>query len=74
MVLAKKLKLNPRNLAGRIVANLSTNDIGEPPEVAGPGFINFRFSPEFLAQRLRELALGSASWRGTVAQPQNDRH
>ena len=37
MVLAKKLTLNPRNLASRIVAHLSTNDIGEPAEVAGPG-------------------------------------
>ena len=29
MVLAKKLKLNAKNLATRIVANLSANDIGE---------------------------------------------
>ncbi len=57
MVLGKKLKQNPRNLAGLIVANLSVNDIGTPPEVAGPGFINFRLSPEFLAHRLLELAL-----------------
>jgi arginyl-tRNA synthetase len=57
MILGKKLKQNPRNLAGLIVANLSMNDIGPPPEVAGPGFINFRLSPEFLALRLHELAL-----------------
>jgi len=57
MVLGKKLKQNPRNLADLIVANLSVNDIGTPPEVAGPGFINFRLSPEFLAHRLHELAL-----------------
>jgi len=57
MVLAKKLKLNARNLASRVVANLTTNDIGAQPEVAGPGFINFRLSPEFLAKRLQELAL-----------------
>jgi arginyl-tRNA synthetase len=57
MVLAKKLKQNPKNLAGLIVANLLINDIGTPPEIAGPGFINFRLSPEFLAHRLQELAL-----------------
>jgi arginyl-tRNA synthetase len=57
MVLGKKLKQNPRKLAELIVANLSVNDIGTPPEVAGPGFINFRLSPEFLAHRLLELAL-----------------
>jgi arginyl-tRNA synthetase len=57
MVLGKKLKQNPRNLAGRIVANLSMSDIGPSPEVAGPGFINFKLSPEFLALRLHEFAL-----------------
>jgi arginyl-tRNA synthetase len=57
MVLGKKLRQNPRNLAELIVANLSVNDIGPVPEVAGPGFINFRLSPEFLALGLRELAM-----------------
>jgi arginyl-tRNA synthetase len=57
MVLGKKVKQNPRNLAGLIVENLSMNGIGTPPEVAGPGFINFRLSPEFVAHRLLELAL-----------------
>jgi arginyl-tRNA synthetase len=57
MVLGKKLRQNPRNLAGSIVANLSVHDIGPPPEVAGPGFINFRLSQEFVAHRLYELSL-----------------
>ena len=35
MVLGKKVKQNPRNLAGLIVENLSMNGIGTPPEVAG---------------------------------------
>ncbi|MBV9130863.1 MAG: arginine--tRNA ligase [Verrucomicrobia bacterium] len=55
MVLGKKLKQKPRSLAGRIVAHLSLNDIGIA-EVAGPGFINFRLSPDFLGHRLHELA------------------
>jgi arginyl-tRNA synthetase len=57
MVLGQKLKQNPRNLAGLIVAEISVNDIGPPPEVAGPGFINFRLSKEFVDHRLHELAL-----------------
>jgi arginyl-tRNA synthetase len=57
MVLGKKLKQNPRNLAGLIVADISVNDIGPPPEIAGPGFINFRLSKEFVDQRLRDLTL-----------------
>ncbi len=57
MVLGKKLKQNPRNLAGLIVADILVHDIGPPPEVAGPGFINFRLSKEFVDHRLQDLAL-----------------
>ncbi len=57
MVLGKKFKQNPRNLAGLIAAKLSMNDVGPEPEIAGPGFINFRLSPEFVGRRLHELAL-----------------
>jgi arginyl-tRNA synthetase len=55
MVLGKKLKQNPRSLAAQIVSNLSVHDIGPPPEIAGPGFINFRVSAEFLADHLYRL-------------------
>ncbi|HEY2123204.1 MAG TPA: arginine--tRNA ligase, partial [Chthoniobacterales bacterium] len=57
MVFGKKLKQNPRTLAARIVANLSINDIGPPPEIAGPGFINFRLSTRFVAERVHRLGL-----------------
>ncbi len=55
MALAKKLKTNPRKLAEDVVKNLDLNDICGPPEVAGPGFINLRLRPEFLADRLLEI-------------------
>jgi len=55
MALAKKLKTNPRKLAEDVVGNLDLSDICEPPEVAGPGFINLRLKPEFLADRLLEI-------------------
>jgi arginyl-tRNA synthetase len=55
MVFGKKLKLNPRVLAAQIVNHLAVNDIGAPPEIAGPGFINFRLSAEFFADRLHRL-------------------
>ena len=55
MGLAKKLKTNPRKLAEEVVKNLELGDICEPPEVAGPGFINLRLKPEFLADRLLEI-------------------
>lgn len=52
MVLSKKLKQNPRAMATRIVENLDLKDLGPAPEIAGPGFINFRLNPEFIAERL----------------------
>ncbi len=55
MALAKKLKTNPRKLAEEVVKNLDLDDICEPPEVAGPGFINLRLKPEYLADRLLEI-------------------
>jgi arginyl-tRNA synthetase len=39
--LSKQLKRNPRQLAEEIVAALGSGSF-EPPEIAGPGFINFR--------------------------------
>jgi arginyl-tRNA synthetase len=55
MALAKKLKTNPRKLAEEVVKNLDLSDICQLPEVAGPGFINLRLKPEFLADRLLEI-------------------
>ena len=55
MGLAKKLKTNPRKLAEEVVKNLDLGDICGPPEIAGPGFINLRLKPEFLADRLIEI-------------------
>ncbi|MBN2211356.1 MAG: arginine--tRNA ligase [Sedimentisphaerales bacterium] len=56
MGLAKRLKANPRELAEKVVAKLDVADMCEPPEVAGPGFINFRLRADWLAARLLEAA------------------
>ena len=55
MGLAKKLKTNPRKLAEEVVGKLDVSDICESVEIAGPGFINFRLRPEYLAERLLEI-------------------
>jgi len=52
MALAKKLKKNPHKLAEEVVNNLEVSDICEPPEVAGPGFINMRLKAGFVANNL----------------------
>jgi arginyl-tRNA synthetase len=55
MALAKQIKTNPRKLAEEVVAQVDLSDICEPPEVAGPGFINLRLQPAYIAGQLRRL-------------------
>ncbi len=50
---AKQAKKNPRELAQKVAEALSGNAVIESAEVAGPGFINLRLSPAFLAQSLQ---------------------
>ncbi len=52
MAAAKQVKTNPRQLAEKVVAAMDISDICQPPEVAGPGFINLRLTDGFLAERL----------------------
>lgn len=47
--LAKQQGRPPREVAADIVAKLDIADLCEPPEIAGPGFINFRIKAEVLA-------------------------
>ena len=61
MALAKQMKTNPRKLAEEVVKTLDLSDMCEPPEVAGPGFINLRLKAEFLAARLLEINKDSAN-------------
>lgn len=46
MRLAKPLRGKPRNIATRIIERLPTSDSIDAVEIAGPGFINFRLSPQ----------------------------
>jgi arginyl-tRNA synthetase len=46
----------PREVAAQIVANLDLGDMLEPPEVAGPGFINLRLRKDWLGKQLRAMA------------------
>lgn len=49
---AKKAKQNPRELAQKVAEALADNAVIESTEVAGPGFINLRLRPEFLAHNI----------------------
>lgn len=61
MGLAKQLsdktnqKTNPRAVAEQIKARLSLGDMAEEVSIAGPGFINVRLSPKWVAERLERI-------------------
>lgn len=55
MPLAKQVGTNPRELASQIVEKLDVADLCDPPEVAGPGFINLRIKDEWLSGRINAL-------------------
>jgi arginyl-tRNA synthetase len=55
MILAKQVKKNPRDLAAEIIEAIHEPNLIETPEIAGPGFINFRITATALDTRLTEL-------------------
>jgi len=55
MSLTKCLKQKPRDIATKIVDRLDVADICEPPEIAGPGFINLTMKPSYLAAQLSSI-------------------
>ena len=57
MILSKKLKRNPREIASDIIANLNIDSsIISKTEIAGPGFINFYFTPSFVADIVKDVS------------------
>ena len=52
MPLAKPLGLKPLDIARRLCDRLEIDDICEPPEIAGPGFINLKLRDTFIAEQL----------------------
>jgi arginyl-tRNA synthetase len=56
MKLGKELGKQPRQVAAEIVQGLDLSDSLEPPEVAGPGFINLRLKRSWLARQVQRLA------------------
>lgn len=58
MSLAKPLHMSPRECATIITQALIPHiqNIMEEPEIAGPGFINLRFKPEYLSEALSQMA------------------
>jgi arginyl-tRNA synthetase len=56
MLLSKKLKKNPKVIAQEIIDALKlSNSVISKTEIAGPGFINFFFSPKYIPKIIKEI-------------------
>lgn len=54
MVLAKRLKTNPRDFAAKLIEAIDLGDLAVA-DIAGPGFINFRVSHSAWSKRMSSL-------------------
>ena len=68
MALAKIRKTNPRALAEQVIAALDLSGLGTA-DIAGPGFINFRISPETFAARAKAQLADSRLGVPLAAEP-----
>ncbi len=55
LVLAPRLKINPRELAAEIADRLSSSEVFDRVEVAGPGFINLFLKRSYIYSFLKEV-------------------
>jgi arginyl-tRNA synthetase len=52
MPLGKRLGKPPREIAAQIISGLDVADFCEPPQIAGPGFINVKLKDDWLSAQL----------------------
>ena len=63
MLLAKPLKLSPREVATKLIEAMQLDAVGiSAAEIAGPGFINFRVDTSALTRVLPQIIAGAASY------------
>jgi arginyl-tRNA synthetase len=69
MPLGKELHQPPREVAAKIVERLNLDELCEPPEIAGPGFINLRLRNTWLVRQLAAIQADERLGVAVVAQP-----
>lgn len=67
--LAKQLGQAPRAIAQQIIQQLNLDEICEPPEVAGAGFINLTLKPAYLEAQLSAMQIGDRLGITTAKEP-----
>ena len=68
--LSKKLGQSPRAIAEKILQNIDVADICQPPDIAGPGFINFTMKPAYLEAQLNAIQADDRLGVAPVKNPQ----
>ncbi|PSP19311.1 MAG: arginine--tRNA ligase [Cyanobacteria bacterium QS_8_64_29] len=68
--LAKPLGQKPHAIAEQVVEQLEVSDLCHPPEIAGPGFINFTLAPAFLQRQLQAIQPDPDLGAERAAEPQ----
>jgi arginyl-tRNA synthetase len=63
-------KTNPRQVAEQIKAKLQLGDLASEVSIAGPGFINVKLNPTFLAQLLQQVGASDRLGIDRVTKPQ----
>lgn len=69
MRLGKQQGRNPREVAADLIAAAQVDDLCEPLEIAGPGFINIRLKASVLAEEAARVLADPASGVATTAEP-----
>jgi arginyl-tRNA synthetase len=69
MPLAKQLGRPPRDVAAEIVGRLDVAALCEPPEIAGPGFINLRLRKDWLVGQMERAMADDRLGVAAVAEP-----
>jgi arginyl-tRNA synthetase len=68
--LGKRLGRPPREVAAELAGRLDVSGVCEPPEVSGPGFINFRLRDEWIAEQASRMLDDPRLGLEAVARPQ----
>jgi arginyl-tRNA synthetase len=68
--LGKRLGRPPREVAAELASRLDVSDVCEPPEVSGPGFINFRLRDLWIAGQASHMLTDPRLGLEPAARPQ----
>jgi arginyl-tRNA synthetase len=70
LVQAKEAKANPREIATQLAETIDWKDLTDEPQIAGPGFLNFRLRADYLARQVENRSADERLGVPLVTQPE----